>query len=58
MLDAKQTLKNGLKKVFRQRWNIEVDLRNTKTTLGMGVLGCKTLAQQEIRRHSRPKKLE
>lgn len=42
LLDAKQTPKNEIKKLFRQRWNIEVDLRNIKTTLGMDVLSCKT----------------
>jgi len=44
LLDAKQTPKNELKKLYRQRWNIEVDLRNIKTTLGMDVLSCKTPA--------------
>ena len=42
LLDPKQTPKNELKKLYRQRWNIEVDLRNIKTTLGMEVLSCKT----------------
>lgn len=42
LLDTKQTPKNELKKLYRQRWNIEVDLRNIKTTLGMEVLSCKT----------------
>lgn len=42
LLNPKQTPKNDLKKLYRQRWNIELDLRNIKTTLGMEVLSCKT----------------
>jgi hypothetical protein len=28
--------------LYRSRWNVELDLRNIKTTLGMEVLRCKT----------------
>lgn len=34
--------KADLKALYKKRWNIEVDLRNIKNTLGMGVLRCKT----------------
>ena len=39
--------KADLKALYKQRWNIEVDLRNIKNTLGMGVLHCKTPAMNE-----------
>jgi Transposase DDE domain len=38
----KQTPKHLLKALYRCRWNIELDLRNIKTTLGMEQLRCKT----------------
>jgi IS4 transposase len=28
--------------LYRSRWNVELDLRNIKTTLGMETLRCKT----------------
>jgi hypothetical protein len=34
--------KRDLGKLFLQRWNAELDLRNIKETLGMGRLSCKT----------------
>ncbi|MCP4389093.1 MAG: IS4 family transposase [Gammaproteobacteria bacterium] len=36
------TPKGVLKALYRQRWNVEMDLRNIKTTLGMEQLRCKT----------------
>jgi len=42
LLCPKQTPKHDLKTLYRSRWNIELDLRNIKTTLGMDVLSCKT----------------
>jgi hypothetical protein len=42
LLYPKQTSKNDLKTLYRNRWHIELDLRNIKTTLGMDVLSCKT----------------
>lgn len=42
LLHPKQTSKNDLKILYQSRWNIELDLRNIKTTLGMDVLSCKT----------------
>jgi len=41
-LCPKDTPKPVLKALYRQRWNIELDLRNIKTTLGMEQLRCKT----------------
>nr|WP_210725566.1 hypothetical protein [Candidatus Colwellia aromaticivorans] len=36
--------------MFKQRWHIEVDFRNLKTTLGLVVLSCKTpeMCQKEM----------
>lgn len=42
LLCAKKTTKADLKALYQRRWNIELDLRNIKTTLGMEVLSCKT----------------
>ena len=39
-VDAKVAPKNKLKVLYKQRWNIELDLRNIKTTLGMARLRC------------------
>ena len=41
-LDAKAAPKDELKVLYRRRWNVELDLRNIKTTLGMERLSCKT----------------
>ena len=41
-LCAKNTSKAVLKALYRSRWNVELDLRNIKTTLGMETLRCKT----------------
>ena len=50
LLCPKQTAKADLKALYQQRWNIELDLRNIKTTLGMDQLSCKTpdMAVKEI----------
>lgn len=42
LLCDKETPKKELGKLYYQRWNVELDLRNIKTTLGMEVLSCKT----------------
>ena len=49
-LCPKDTPKPVLKALYRQRWNIELDLRNIKTTLGMEHLRCKTpeMARKEL----------
>ncbi len=47
LLKPKKTSKKTLGKLFYQRWNVELDLRNIKTTLGMEALSCKTAAMCE-----------
>ncbi len=42
MLDARAVPKGALSALYALRWNIELDLRNIKTTLGMDVLRCQT----------------
>jgi len=42
LLSPRKTPKAELEKLYWQRWNVELDLRNIKTTLGMEVLSCKT----------------
>ncbi|MGB5742876.1 MAG: IS4 family transposase, partial [Sedimenticolaceae bacterium] len=41
-LCPKETPKSVLKSLYRQRWHVELDLRNIKTTLGMEHLRCKS----------------
>jgi hypothetical protein len=38
----KETPKSDLKTQYKSRWNVELDIRNIKTTMGMEVLSCKT----------------
>ena len=42
LLCQKEMPKAALKEFYRNRWHVELDLRNIKTTLGMEVLSCKT----------------
>lgn len=42
LLEPKQAPKPALDKLFRSRWQVELDLRNLKTTLGLEQLSCKT----------------
>ena len=44
LLCPKDTPKQQLKALYRRRWQIELDLRNIKTTLGMEQLRCRTPA--------------
>jgi len=50
LLCPKQTSKAALKGLYRDRWHVELDLRNIKTTLGMERLSCRTpvMVQKEI----------
>lgn len=41
-LKPRAVSKGALGELFLQRWNVEVDLRHIKTTLGMETLSCKT----------------
>lgn len=38
----KYASKNELKQLYKSRWNIELDIRHIKDSMGMEVLGCKT----------------
>jgi hypothetical protein len=40
LLCPKRTTKAALKMLYRDRWHVELDLRNIKTTLGMEMLSC------------------
>ena len=42
MLDSRKTRKRDLSALYTQRWHVELDLRNIKTTLGMEVLRCQS----------------
>lgn len=42
LLDHRQVSKGELAAIYEQRWNVELDFRNIKTTLGLEVLSCKT----------------
>lgn len=50
LLCPKDTRKSDIKALYRQRWNIEVDLRNIKTTMGMDILSCRTpeMVEKEV----------
>ncbi len=50
LLSPKEAPKAELKSLYKKRWQIEVDFRNLKTTLGMETLSCKTpaMCQKEI----------
>lgn len=43
----KEVPKAELKALYKKRWNIEMDLKNIKSTLGMEILTCKTPAMVE-----------
>lgn len=50
LLCARQTPKNELKSLYRQRWHVELDFRSLKTTMGMETLSSKSpeMAIKEI----------
>jgi len=50
LLCANETPKEEVKNLYRSRWNVELDLRHIKTTLGMETLRCRTpeMAIKEI----------
>ena len=52
-LTPQEASKNELGALFAERWPVEVDLRNLKTTLGMEVLKCKTAEMCEKEKKSR-----
>jgi len=47
LLTTDQASKPALENLYAQRWNIELDLRNIKTTLGLEFLCCKTPQMSE-----------
>ncbi len=47
LLDPRGVSKDDLSKLYARRWNIELDLRNLKTTTGMDVLSCQTPQMNE-----------
>lgn len=42
LLDEKKSPKTALKSLYKQRWQIELTLRDIKQTLGLSILSCKT----------------
>jgi hypothetical protein len=50
MTDHREVRKGELSQLYAMRWNVELDLRNIKTTLGMEVLSCLSpqMAQKEL----------
>jgi len=42
LLDQRRVGKDDLSQLYARRWNVELDLRNLKTTTGMDVLSCQT----------------
>jgi hypothetical protein len=50
LLCPKATTKKAIHDLYKERWNVELDFRNIKTTLGMDILSCRTaeMVQKEI----------
>ncbi len=50
LLCPKATTKEAIQALYKERWNVELDFRNIKTTLGMDILSCRTaeMVQKEI----------
>jgi len=50
LLSTEQVSKNALSDLYARRWNVELDLRNIKTTLGLDVLRCMSpqMAEKEL----------
>jgi len=47
LLSEKEASKKDITEFYKQRWHVELDLRNIKTTLGMEILSCKTPEMNE-----------
>lgn len=47
LLDHRRVSKADLSALYARRWNVELDLRNLKTTTGMDVLSCQTPQMNE-----------
>ena len=50
LLCPRQTSKHALHELYKERWHVELDFRNIKTTLGMEMLSCRSpqMVQKEI----------
>lgn len=50
LLSPVEASSKALKRLYKNRWHVELDLRNIKTTLGMETLSCKTpeMAEKEM----------
>ena len=50
MICSKRHPKESLSSLYKSRWNVELDIRHIKNTLGMDILSCKTpeMAVKEI----------
>lgn len=42
LTEPADTARSELKALYKSRWNVELDIRNIKTTMGMETLSCKT----------------
>ena len=53
LLNPRQVRKSALDELYARRWNVELDLRNIKTTLGVEVLRCLTprMVEKELWLH-------
>lgn len=47
LLEHRQVAKPALSALYQRRWQVELDLRNIKVTLGMDILHCRTPAMNE-----------
>ena len=47
LIDHRRVSKDDLSALYARRWNVELDLRNLKTTTGMDVLNCQTPQMNE-----------
>lgn len=47
LLTKAETTRQQIDKLYQQRWNIELDLRNIKTTMGLQRLDCRSPAMNE-----------
>jgi hypothetical protein len=47
LLDHRRITKADLADLYAWRWNVELDLRNLKTTMGIDVLSCQTPEMNE-----------
>jgi hypothetical protein len=47
LLDHRRVGKDDLSALYARRWNVELDMRNLKTTTGMDILSCQTPQMNE-----------